>query len=110
MGELYDPAMRLVTEISARAYLDQLVEWTMDRAHNDLTEEEARLIHLTNIGYWAGYYNHETRERVERLFNTTHPVFGGIAKNGPPSPSEALQAGLKMGKEISECGSTRNQD
>lgn len=52
------------------------------------------------VGYYAGYYDSETRERVERLFMCAHPVFGSIADNGAPTPDEAYDAGFEMGEKI----------
>lgn len=46
-----------------------------------------------NLGYYAGYYSNETRERVERLFRCSHPVFGSIAAKGPPTSEEAFEVG-----------------
>jgi hypothetical protein len=51
-----------------------------------------------NLGYFAGYYDNETRERVERLFKCSHPIFGSIAKNGAPTAKEALAAGMVAAK------------
>ncbi len=52
------------------------------------TREEAEEIERANLGYWAGYYRPETRERVERLFRCAHPFFGSIAEKGPPTPEQ----------------------
>jgi hypothetical protein len=30
------------------------------------------------LGYHAGYFDVETRERVERLYRTSHPLFGPL--------------------------------
>ncbi len=51
-----------------------------------------------NLGYFAGYYDSETRERVERLFKCSHPVFGAIAACGQPSVKEAWAAGAIAAK------------
>lgn len=95
MGNKYGPAMTMADQAEADAYFEHLVqhgmEWGNDRA-------EAERIERANLGYYAGYYSHETRARVERLFRCSHPVFGAIAKNGPPTPDQALKAGLEMGQ------------
>jgi predicted membrane-bound dolichyl-phosphate-mannose-protein mannosyltransferase len=31
---------------------------------------------LSNIGYCAGYYNHKTAQRILKIFNAEHPIFG----------------------------------
>lgn len=94
-GDKYGPAMTIVDQAEADAYFERCVEhhvraFGVSRAH-------AETIERANLGYWAGYYDHATRERVERLFNCAHPVFGRIAEVGPPTPAEALVAGTKRG-------------
>lgn len=42
---------------------------------------------------YAGYYDHNTRLRVEKLFKCSHPVFGA-ATNGPINPNEAILSGV----------------
>jgi hypothetical protein len=31
---------------------------------------------LSNIGYIAGYYDSKTAQRILKIFNTEHPIFG----------------------------------
>jgi hypothetical protein len=45
------------------------------------------------LGYFAGYYDHATRERVERLYRCAHPVFGS-ASAGPPTAESAILSGV----------------
>lgn len=92
-GQKYNPAMKIKDQAEADAYFEMLVKQTMSFG---TTREKAEEIERSNLGYWAGYYDNETRERVERLFKCTHPVFGSIAENGPPSFMEALVAGLRI--------------
>jgi hypothetical protein len=90
----YGPAMEITEQADADVYFELCVEHSMlfgtERA-------EAERVERINLGYFAGYYSHETRERVERLFRCKHPVFGAIAEKGPPTPHEALNAGLLAG-------------
>lgn len=77
-GECLDPAMKITDEEDARQYLAAYIKFqqaNMGEASGKHTAEEICKI---NLGYYAGYYNEETRKRVERLFNCSHPVFGGI--------------------------------
>lgn len=53
----------------------------------------ADILTRENLAYFAGYYSHETRARVERLFRCAHPFFGAIAEKGPPTPEQALEMG-----------------
>lgn len=93
-GEKYDPAMAITDQAEADGYFERLVEHRMSFGK---TREEAETIERSNLGYWAGYYSHATRERVERLFRCEHPVFGSIAEKGPPTAEQAFEMGLRDG-------------
>src|SRR5438270_427355 len=61
------------------------------------SREQAERIERDNLAYFAGYYDDQTRQRVETLFKCAHPVFGSIAENGPPTTKQAFQMGVAMG-------------
>lgn len=94
-GEAYGPAMKITDQSEADAYLASLTAGLVGAGR---TRAEAEDIVRSNLGYWAGYYDDETRARVERLFRCAHPVFGAIAIKGPPTQDQALRAGLEMGR------------
>lgn len=96
IAETYEPAMRIVDEAQAREYFAALVDHHLRCAPK--SRDEAERIERNNLGYFAGYYNHETRARVERLFQCEHPIFGAIAEKGPPSLNEAFALGLALGR------------
>jgi hypothetical protein len=96
MGEIYGPAMEMTEQGEADAYFETLVEMTMRLGAK--TRAEAEAIERSNLGYYAGYYDNETRARVERLFRCEHPVFGPIALVGPPTVEEAFRLGMEMGR------------
>lgn len=98
IGDKYDPAMKIAEQAEADAYLRRCVEHTM--RVGGIGFHEATAIEKTNLGYWAGYYDHATRERVERLFDCAHPFFGKIAEVGPPTPAEALAAGIECSLKL----------
>lgn len=52
---------------------------------------EAERIQRENLGYLAGYYDHETRVKLETLFGAVHPIFGSVVKHGEPSPECAFK-------------------
>ncbi len=81
----------------ADAVFEDLVDQNM---HSDCnhSRKEAEVIERENLGYFAGYYNMETRERVEKLFDAIHPIFGPVS-GGAPTASQAFEIGLKMGQE-----------
>lgn len=89
IGEKYGPAMEMTDQAEADAYFQKLVEHAMRFGK---TREDAEQQERGNLGYYAGYYGSETRERVERLFCCAHPIFGK-ASDGIPTPAEALAAG-----------------
>ncbi len=96
-GECLDPAMEITDAADAKQYLADyaaFIQTSLNREprNDNMTAEQ---IAKTNIGYYAGYYSDKTRERVERLFKCSHPIFGGIAKNGPPTQEQAFDAGMR---------------
>jgi hypothetical protein len=95
-GEALGPAMKITDSDDAAQYLAAYVAYLephvrRDRADGKTAAEIARI----NLGYYAGYYDSDTRERVERLFSCAHPVFGR-ASAGAPTAAEALAAGKAM--------------
>ena len=96
IGDKYDPAMKITDQAEADRYFEACVEHSMRRGK---TRGEAEQLERSNLGYYAGYYDHETRERVERLFSCEHPIFGQAA-TGAPAPKEVLAAGAKAGASM----------
>ena len=95
IGEKYGPAMKIEDQAEADAYFETLVEHHMRFGHaRDAAEARERW----NLGYYAGYFDNETRERVERLFGCAHPIFGPISE-GAPTPEEAFEMGRKRAEE-----------
>lgn len=94
IGDKYDPAMKVTTPAEAAECFARLVEHSMLLG---LTKEKAVALEKLNLGYFAGYYDQETRLRVERLFECEHPVFGK-AIDGRPTMQQAFNAGLRMAR------------
>lgn len=96
--ECLAPAMEITEQDDADQYFAEYVKFQqrMKDAHPEETSEHtAEQMCKINLGYYAGYYDAETRQRVERLFKCSHPVFGSVAQNGAPSPEQALQKGFE---------------
>jgi hypothetical protein len=77
-GECLGPAMAITDQDDANQYLKAYIEFTaanFDDATGKYTPEEVCKI---NLGYYAGYYGLDVQERVEKLFVTSHPIFGPI--------------------------------
>ena len=101
--EAYDPAMKMTDQAEADAWFEVIVRECM-KENLDMPRLEAERIQRMNLAYFAGYYDNETRERVERLFKCEHPIFGKIAEKGPPTPEQAFKAGVEAGKRMKEKG------
>jgi len=91
IGEKYGPAMEITDQAAADTYFEECVEHCMGHGQS---RKGAEAIERQNLGYFAGYYDSETRERVERLFKCSHPIFGSIAEKGAPTAKEAFAAGM----------------
>lgn len=103
IGDLYNPAIEIAKEgdtEKAKRYFDALVdhcyEMTItERPEDNVTKDEmVRIVH-SNLGYWAGYHEKGTIEKVHAVYGSTHPVFG----NSTPTTSEAFNMGLELGKK-----------
>jgi len=91
--ELLDPAMKIKTQKEADEYLDALVEYHMNMFGS--TRGKAEKDTKSNLGYWAGYYDSKTMARVNKLFKTSHPIFG----NTEPTPEKAYKMGRMLGQK-----------
>jgi hypothetical protein len=96
--QAYAPAMEIREEEGAAAYFQALVE--RDIRMNGHSVEEAEAIERHNLGYYAGYYDQETRDRVLQLFNAPHPYFG----REPVSTEGAYALGLELGRSMRPPG------
>lgn len=85
----YGPAMEITDQVEADAYFERCVAHTLGFDEH-MTRTEAERIERINLGYYAGYYDSATMEQVNRLFHTTHPVFGSTT----PTTEQALEAGF----------------
>ena len=100
-GDCLEPAMKITDKEDAEQYFESYVEYIQrfldknPREDNKTAEDIAK----NNLGYFAGYYSNETRERVERLFLCEHPVFGSIKERGIPTTEEAFKMGMDYTKK-----------
>lgn len=93
----YTEAMEVQTAAEAAAYFERLVASCMSSGKPRYICEE---IQRKNLGYFAGYYDDKTRERVERLYKCSHPIFGPITYAGPPTPKQAFEMGKRLGAKL----------
>jgi len=59
---------------TAKRYWDALIKWHTKRTGH--TRKKAIKIEASNLGYYKGYYDIETIDRVTKLFRCIHPIFG----------------------------------
>ena len=91
--KLYGSAMQITDQEEADDYLELLINYNV--LHYKQTREFAEQIVKKNLGYYAGYFQRITQERVFKLFKTKHPIFG----LKEPTCEEAFNLGMKMGEE-----------
>lgn len=60
-------------------------------------EKDAREIILYNLGYMAGYYDHDTAMKIHELFGVDHPIFKSHDYHKTLTPQEAFDAGRRLG-------------
>ncbi len=75
-GEALEPAMKIIEQADADQYLKAYIEFQEKNMQEATGKHTAEEICKVNLGYFAGYYNEETMQRVKRLFNCKHPIFG----------------------------------
>lgn len=61
------------------------------------TKDQAKEVILENLGYIAGYYDHETAQKVYHLFGAVHPIFGTATYHQDVTPESAFRAGQTIG-------------
>ncbi len=102
-GECLGPAMSITDKADAEQYLQAYIDFIQEHLDAGQPNPEgltAESIAKSNLGYFAGYYDNETRAQVERLFMCAHPIFGSIAQKGAPTAEEAFNLGVETGKKL----------
>lgn len=69
VDEVYRPAMVITDPARAAEYFERIVRHHMAVA--GVPREEAERVERHNLYYFAGFYDAETRARVERLFDVS---------------------------------------
>lgn len=93
IGEAYDPTTKITDQAEADEYFERLLERNMRVSGH--SREEAEKVEKSNIGYYAGYCETATAERMFRLFRCAHPIFGTTR----PTLEEAFKKGMEMGEK-----------
>lgn len=100
VGQIYGTCTLVETKEQAAAYFEKIVKYMVDSSGDDEGLHKAKYIARENIGYYAGYFDQQTRDRVYDLFETDHPVFGREC----PTVNQAFAMGeaWAAGKTIEE--------
>jgi ferric iron reductase protein FhuF len=93
LPEIIKYALKGGTKERAKELVDQQVDEMVSILHYDA--DMARGIVLHNIGYYTGYLDHETADKVMELFNTEHPYFG----RKHPSHEEIVKMVMELGRK-----------
>lgn len=100
-AESLDPAMQITDAEDAKQYLAAYINYLQKFSAEFEGGKTAEQVAKINLGYYAGYYSDETRERVKNLFNCCHPIFGKVAEK-QIAPAKAFQMGVKMSEVRNE--------
>lgn len=79
-------------------FLNAYATYILDANKSVTNYEEALNIARSNLGYFAGYYDRKTYDRINKAYGAIHPVL----KTNPfdIAPEEAYRIGLEMGKAM----------
>jgi hypothetical protein len=93
--DLYDLAVNAWSKKEANSHFAMLVQRQFNRG---VSAEIAANFIRTNLARYAAHGDDEMRERVERLYECAHPIFGAFKEFGAPKTEEIYQLGLNKGK------------
>ena len=98
MGEIFNTALDVAETGDGdrcQAFLTSYVEYIVSESNNNVAEAEN--IAKSNLGYFAGYYNSEVYETINKAYGAVHPVFG--CNPFDLSPEEVYRKGLEAGRK-----------
>jgi len=77
-GDCLSLTMKITDQADADQYFKKYVAHIQGHLNKEPSKDDmtAEQIARTNLGYFAGYYDNETRIRIERLFSCSHSIFG----------------------------------
>lgn len=101
-----------ITEVEdAKQYFNKYVEFIIPHVveknpkhSDDDIVNESISVAKSNIGYFSGYCDEETRNRVSRIFEAEHPIFG----SGNPTSEEAFEMGKRFATKIVRNNKLKN--
>lgn len=103
--EQFDEALACKDRQEAGIWLAKEIRRYWIEFNKPMTEAES--IIKQNLGYMAGYYDHDTAQKINRLFDATHPIFGTASYHQELTPRDALEAGIEFA--VRERGDKRGE-
>jgi hypothetical protein len=98
----YWEALWKAVNVQTQEEADQTLEELIKRCQKEvplMNYGEAKAIQLSNIGWFFGEVDRETRERAMKLYpEAEHPIFG--RDYGDISPDTLLSAGMVIGRAL----------
>jgi len=101
--DVLEPAIEIARDRNhdaARMWFKGYSEYLSTRMSRAEAEETA----LSNLGYFAGYYDQEVIDAVHEVFGAVHPLLGHQDRFGrtpsPPTMEEAFAAGVRWGEKM----------
>lgn len=101
LHELYRKALQATEQSEADRLFDELVDRTLPELEEGRPFAEFVIRSRTedlvrhNLGYMAADQGSGARERIERLYNCEHPLFGKVAEMGFPTFEESVELGKR---------------
>jgi hypothetical protein len=75
-AECLEPAMTITEQHNADQYIKDYVAYIEEQLIQDPRTDNKTALDIAkiNIGYWTGYCDYETQQRVKKLFKCKHPL------------------------------------
>jgi hypothetical protein len=97
-GEVANELLRCKTRGEAEQWLAEEVQRMA--TEYKITPSTAETNLRDSLGYFMGYYDSETAERMQKLLNLRHPFLPWIGKR--PTMAGDAEKALEIGKEIGQ--------
>lgn len=107
IGHLYNPAIEIAKKgdhKEAKEYFEALTQYIYEenkdllklqaKGQHVMARQQAEKIVHSNIGYWSGYFESGTIEKVHAIFGSSHPIFG--------STTPDMETAFNLGKTPSK--------
>lgn len=96
-GEALEPIQFVNNKEQAQKFIEDYFNFTkkvvIGTPEEGMSDEHYMGVVKSNIGYYAGYFDNDTRNKVHDLFEIEHPY---LPRN--VAPDEALRIGMTLAK------------